>query len=277
MDIDSGFFIRQGDSWQPESASRFNAVNEMIGSLGTFGISSAEAPRSCSPQTLVCRNISESFIPAGSYVMISAPKISNDDIFKDTYSIKPGIQDPCGVTLADCPPNETVDVQISGIVPARKFPAPSNAAVIPGYFFQEGMELVNINSPGNDLYRNYFKVSAVGFDDSGVITKVRIYDGADPESIISGMTDVGEVYHEELTGNFVRGTRFYVSLTMQKYLDAAWIFSHIFEVNIEESAARPSICLAEIGPDNNVIQRWTGGMIYWRDRFILPPRRGELA
>jgi SpoIID/LytB domain protein len=45
--------------------------------------------------------------------------------------------------------------------------------VIPGVIQRE-MQLVNLNSVGSDIYRNYFKVSAVGFDANGYISKIQI-------------------------------------------------------------------------------------------------------
>ena len=193
MDIDSGLFVQQGDSWQPETASRHNAVNEMLGFLGSSGGDSCEQLRTESPETIRGQNGSKTTIPAGSCVTLYPPDLSQKRLFADTFVIKPGVADPCGITLSDCPPGETVDVQISGLVTVqRSTPLPPDVMIIPGYPFYN-KTLVNINCPGNDLYRNYFKVSAVEFNEEGRISKVRIYDGGNPSSSYAGITDIGDV------------------------------------------------------------------------------------
>ena len=274
MDIDSGLFVQQGDVRHPETASRYNAVNEMLGYLGSSRGGSCERLRNFSPETICGMNQEDTAIPAGSYVMILPLDKNKKLLFHDTYLIKPGIMDPCGVTLADCPPGETVEVQVSGLVAARKTAVPPGVMKITGYPF-DNMELVNINSPGNDLYRNYFKVSAVEFSGDGTISKVRIYDGGNPDSSSAGETDIGSVSCGELEYSFHAGTKIYLCLKEYNDGENQFDFNHVFEINITESSDKPSICLAEISPSNTVIQRWTGGTVYWRNRFILPFIRGR--
>ena len=267
MDIDSGLFVQQGDAWQPETASRYNAVNEMLGFLGNSGGDSCKQLQTVGPETVRGQNGSDTTIPAGSYVTLLPPDLSQTRLFADTFVIKPGVMDPCGVTLTDCPPGETVDVQINGLVPVRKSAAaPPNVMLIPGYPFFN-MDLVNINCPGNDFYRNYFKVSATEFSEDGRISKVRIYDGGNPSSPYAGETDTGEVSCGELEYDFYAGAKIYLRLTVS---ESGGYFTHKFEVNIPETQEEPVICLAEISPNNAVIQRWTGGPVYWRNRFVIP-------
>jgi hypothetical protein len=273
MDTDSGIFIQQGDAWQPESASRHNAVNDMLCSLGTVGPAAAQTYSGGTGASIIGRNVSDKTISAGSYVTISYREYSADNLYADTYRIMPGTAGPCGVVSEDCPPGETVDVWISGIVQARIFPAPPDVMVIPGVF-QQGMQLVNLNSIGSDIYRNYFKVSAVGVDENGYITKIRIFDGADPESGIAGPTDTGDVYAAEIEHTFTAGTNIYLRLKVGTRADGTACFTHEFEVNAVENLQEPMLCLAEIGRENKIIQRWTGGKIYWRDRFVIPFLRG---
>lgn len=273
MDIDSGFFVQQGDAWQPETAARYNAVNEMLGFLGNSGDDSCEQLRTISPETIRGQNGSNVTIPAGSCVTVFPPDLSQKRLFADTFVIKPGVTDPCGVTLSDCPPGETVDVQISGLVPVQtSTPLPPDVMIIPGYPFYK-KSLVNINCPGNDLYRNYFKVSAVEFNEKGRISKVRIYDGGNPSSSYAGITDIGDVSREELEYDFSPGDKIYMRLTLAAPEGFAGYFTHEFEVNIIEKPDEPVICLAEVGPNNTIIQRWTGGQVYWRRRFVLPQGR----
>jgi hypothetical protein len=267
MDIDSGLFVQQGDSWQPETASRHNAVNEMLGFLGSSGGDSCEQLRTESPETIRGQNGSKTTIPAGSCVTLYPPDLSQKRLFADTFVIKPGVADPCGITLSDCPPGETVDVQISGLVTVqRSTPLPPDVMIIPGYPFYN-KTLVNINCPGNDLYRNYFKVSAVEFNEEGRISKVRIYDGGNPSSSYAGITDIGDVSTGELEYNFTTGTNIYMRL---KVNEAGGYLTHEFEINSSPQHREPYILLAEIGPNGSVIQRWTGGQIFWRERFVIP-------
>ena len=274
MDTDSGIFIQQGDAWQPESASRHNAVNDMLCSLGTIGLAGVQGPAG-SGTSIIGKNTSDKTIIAGSYVTISHREYSSDNLFSDTYSITPGTANPCGVAADDCPPGETVNVWISGIVQARISPSPPDVMVIPGVI-QRGMQLVNLNSVGSDIYRNYFKVSAVGFDENGFMTGIRIYDGANPESSVAGVTDTGLVYATELEGTFSVGSTIYLRLKTGVHEDGSAYFTHEFEINAVESQQEPMLCLAEIGNGGRIIQRWTGGKIYWRDRFIIPFTRGQL-
>ena len=273
MDTDSGIFIQQGEAWHPESASRYNAVNDMLCSLGTVGPAAFQTGSGTSGASILGKNVSDKMISAGSYVTISYREYSSDNLFTDTYSIKPGTSNPCGVAADDCPPGETVNVWISGIVQARIFPAPPDVMVIPG-MVQREMQLVNLNSIGSDIYRNYFKVSAVGFDENGYITRIRIFDGADPQSVIAGVTDTGDVYVTEIEHSFSAGSAIYLRLKTDVREDGSAYFAHEFEVNAVENQQEPMLCLAEIGSGNKIIQRWTGGKIYWRDRFVIPFTRG---
>ena len=270
MDIDSGLFVQQGDAWQPETASRHNAVNEMLGFLGSSGGDSCEQLRTGSLETVRGQNGSKATSPAGSCVTLSPPDLSQTRLFADTFVITPGVIDPCGVTLSDCPPGETVDVQISGLATVRTdTPLPPDVMIIPGYPFYN-KALVNINNPGNDLYRNYFKVSAVEFNGEGRISKVRIYDGGNPLSGYAGRTDIGNVSTAELEHNFLQGDKIYMLL---KVHEIGGYLTHEFELNIIEKQDEPAICLAEISRSGTVIQRWTGGQVYWRSRFVLPRSR----
>lgn len=267
MDIDRDLFVQQGDAWQPETAARYNAVNEMLGFLGSTGGAPCEKLRYTSPETVCGQNGGDMMIPAGSFVTLFPPDLGKTRLFADTFVIKPGVADPCGVTLSDCPPGETVDVQIRGLVTVRKHTAtPPGVMIIPGYPYYN-MDLVNINCPGNDLYRNYFKVAAKEFNKDGRISKVRIYDGGNPSSSYAGTTDVGEVSCGELEYDFRSGTKIYLRL---KAADPGSYLTHEFEINGNPQPSEPCILLAEISPASAVIQRWTGGQIFWRERFVIP-------
>lgn len=210
-------------------------------------------------------------IPAGTCVTLFPPDLTSTRPVPHTFVIKPGVVDPCGITLSDCPPGETVDVQISGLATVRTgTPLPPDVMIIPGYpFYQKS--LVNINCPGNDLYRNYFKVSAVEFSEKGRISKVRIYDGGNPSSYAAGITDIGDVSTEELEYDFTPGTKIYIRLQLSDREDMASYLLHEFEINTYPYDGRePVVLLAEVSENNTIIQRWTGGQIFWRERFVIP-------
>jgi hypothetical protein len=275
MDTDTGIFIQQGDSWYPESAARHNMVNDMLTSFATIGPVTPAASGG-TQDCIVCKNISDEIIPAYSYVTVFPPANTSTDIFQDTCTIRRGTADPCGVTLNDCGPGETASVQISGLIHADVFPAPPDVMILPGTRNSAGKHLVNLNSIGCSIYRNYFKVSAVEWGKNGYITKVRIYDGGDPEKSMCGETDVGAVEATELEYTFSEGTEIYIHLNVEKHEDGTPYFTHTFKVNSFVSSREPVLLLAEISRDNHVIQRWTGGKIYWRDRFVIPfGRRGS--
>ena len=269
MDIDSGIFTQPGDSWQPESAARFNAVNETLCGFGTIGPASFASEDSGGTDSLLCKNVSDSTIPAGSYVTLSYLEQQTGDLFANICAMKPGVLSPCGVVTDDCPPGEYAEVKISGIVQAKISPAPPDVMVIPSPL-PDGMTFVNLNSCGSDVYRNYFKVSATGFAAGGTISKVCIYDGGDPASYTAGVTDIDTVSRTELEHDFITGTTIFLCLEVKQNADGSKYFSHTFEVNPVENDKKPMVCLAQIGRNNTVIQRWTGGKIWWRERFIIP-------
>ncbi len=125
---------------------------------------------------------------------------------------------------------------------------------------------------GDSGYLNYFAVSAVETTPDGVISRVHIYDGADPDSGSAGMTDLYDVMSAELD---VQPGHRYICLnlvydsTKREYMQT---FSAEYVVPSENT---PSVILAEITDSGKrLIQRWTAGRVYWRHRFIIPSLRG---
>ena len=270
--MDTGIFVQPGDPWKPESAARYNQVNDMLNSLTTIGPVS-NAFSSSPNDSILCKNISDEVIPAYSYVTISGAKIDGEYWMPELFSMKRGIADPCGVVLSDCSPGETASVQICGLVPAEVTPSPSDVMTFPGTLSgYDRKNLVNLNSFGGSVYRNYFKVEPTRYTPEGTISQVRIYDGGDPDNVFCGETDVGGVSRHTLDHNFIDGCKIYIRLCQG---DDGRLF-HEFETDIIEKGKDPVICLAEISRNNRVIQRWTGGKIYWRERFIIPFSRGDV-
>ena len=262
--MDTDTFIQPGDPWRPESAARYNQVNEVLNSFSQIGPASDLSGLHRSQNCILCRNAGNDMIPAFSYVTIDAPGSGNSPDFN---KMTRGISPPCGVVLSDCSPGECASVQICGITPAEKSQNPPDAMVIPGFpDLPEEQNLVNLT--GSGTYRNYFKVEAEKFSENGKLSQVKIIDGGHPEDNFSGYTDAGCIEKGILD---VSGDGF-VILLLSKGENRKWkqefrIINH-FEFNEHDDSA-PYFVLAEIY-NNRIIQRWTGGMIYWRTRFIIP-------
>lgn len=122
------------------------------------------------------------------------------------------------------------------------------------------------NVAGGDAgYANYFAVEAV---EGGV----RIFDGGNPESPYAGLTDVDTVSAGTLSGPFADGT--YICLRLGVSNNA---YTQTFEAvaeNLLPAWNSPVWPIAQI-VGGNVVQRWTGGMIFWRSRFIIGFGRGN--
>ena len=278
--MDTSFNISPGEEWHPESAARFNSVSDMLNAFGTIGPGTfAAAAGDGSNNCITCKNMDDKTISAYSYVTLSHGSSTGSDVFLDTYTMKAGVTDPCGILLSDCAPGETAQVQISGLAEARTYPAPSGVVVLPGISASSrNRNLVVLNSTGHDNYRNYFKVEAEEWDENGHIVKVRIYDGGNPASSICGVTDVGAVTGTSLDGFFSEGARICLRLTVNATDAGSKYFTHTFERNDDPPVNEPVLTLAEVvrtGNHYKVIQRWTGGEIHWRDRFVITIRRGE--
>ncbi|MBQ7208161.1 MAG: hypothetical protein IJS01_10230 [Lentisphaeria bacterium] len=255
--MDTGNFVSPGDTWHPESAARYNGVSDMLNGLGVIGPSGQRFSAGESA-VITCRNTGNTLLRTGSYVTVS----------ENGTAMTAGFDDPCGVLLEDCPPGNSAAVQLAGLAQvAADFPRP------PG-ILRLSPACVLLNSVGHDLYRNYFKVAATGYSDRGVITGVRIFDGGDPESTSAGLTDVGDVPVTTLAGTFQDGTLFFVRLTVPDTpppSSGTNFYTHTFFTASRTNfpnAWEPVVLLAEV-VGGQIVQRWTGGMIYWRSRFII--------
>lgn len=262
--MDTSISVSPGDAWRPESAGRFNRVSDMLNTIGVIGPAGQCFPAEASA-VIIRRNAGDTTIPAASCVTF------------DGVDMRPGIEDPCGVTLAECAPGAEGPVQVSGIAEvAYTFPLPSDVLVLKGGSRNDPTSVL-LNSTGHNTHRNYFRVTATGWDDNGYITGISVTDGGNPESIYCGVTDVGDVPAGTLSGTFYEG---YICLRL--VVDDSGntpAYSHQIEYSSSVPSPRdPVVILAEIVPRfgrRAVVQRWTGGMIHWRDRFVIGFGRGN--
>jgi hypothetical protein len=179
----------------------------------------------------------------------------------------PGTGSPCGVVLSDCPPGECASVQIFGITQAEKSPSPPDIMVIPGFPNLPSTRcLVNLSSVGSDVYRNYFKVAPEKYNSEKRLTQIKIIDGGNPDSIVCGYSDISAVYTETLD---IASDDCFIAMQLIRE-DDTWKhkFKTVSDFN-EPWEIIPHIILAEIN-HGRIIQRWTGGVVHWRDRFIIP-------
>ena len=261
--MDTDIFIQSGDPWHPESASRHNMVNDAINAFSKIGPASELSGLEKAQYCILCRNAGEKKIPAYSYVTIDTPDDSETPFLN---RMLPGTGSPCGVVLSDCPPGECASVQIFGITQAEKSPSPPDIMVIPGFpNLPSSRCLVNLNSIGSDVYRNYFKAVPEKYDSDKRLTRIKIIDGGNPDNIDCGYTDLSSV---SATTIDISSDCFIAMELIRE--DDTW--KHKFKTvssfnSIGETI--PHVILAEIDR-GKIIQRWTGGVVNWRDRFVIP-------
>lgn len=265
--MDTSVNVSPGDAWHPESAGRFNRVSDMLNTIGVIGPSGQFLP-SDAAAVITRRNTGDTTIPTASYVTF------------DGTGMRPGIEDPCGVALAECAPGEDGPVQVNGIAElSYAFPRPAHVLVLKNDP-RNGPTTVLLNSIGHKTYRNCFAVEATGWNANGYITGFSITDGGNPDNPDCGLTDVGPVPVGTLTrsdGAFGDG---YVCLRLAVDDSGARpTYSHVFEwASAIPDPWEPAMILAEVVRQGNlsvVVQRWTGGMIFWRSRFVIGFGRGH--
>ena len=269
--MDASSWISPGDPWKPESSGRFNAVSDILNGVGIIG-TAGQKNTGAQNSVLICRNSGNQNIAAGPFVTITGidEAVENAEMTDWIFSVLPGIRSPYGVLAAECAPGEIGEVQVAGVAEAALSPAPSDVLRLAE---KDGKALYLLSSSGG-AQGNYFAVSAVGHDADGFISRVRIYDGADPDSGSAGMTDLYEIGSAELE---VSSGHRYICLNLacdsngskREYLET---FSAEYTVPSEQT---PSVILAEIADGGKrLIQRWTSGRVYWRHRFVIPFYRG---
>lgn len=262
--MDTSFYVAPGDPLLPQSARRYNDISEVLNRMGHSGPSAPKITNGGESSTITCCNNTDDLIKAGTFVTFSGIHqiLTPDDPASFIYSIAPGTADPCGVLLEDCYPKQNADVQISGLCEAAASPAPAGIMTI----FRSGDKAFYLlNSTGSNDYNNYFKTAVADFSE-GKITKLRVFDGADPESDEAGYTDIGLVRSAEIE---TQGKR-YLCLKLESN------YTQVFSMEEERPDYHlPAVILAEI-VKNRLIQRWVGGMICWRNRFVIPSRFQEV-
>ena len=265
--MDSSLWTAPGDIWQPESAERFNLISESLNRIGVIGLPQESSSAGSGNSFIRGINCSGAVIPANTFVSIGSFYTGETGGEEAVLEIRPGVADPCGVVLEECLPGHITDVQVSGAADHVKAPLPCDINVTAAYSGNEFA--VVVGSCGHEIYRNYFKVSAVEFDENGRILKLRVYDGGNPASAWCGETDAGSVSCAELAadGRYVLLRLVVEDNDFYSQLETSYDFPEPEE---------PAVVIAEIVRRYNgekVVQRWTNGMIHWRERFILPFKR----
>ena len=119
-------------------------------------------------------------------------------------------------------------------------------------------------------YANYFAVEVAEVSEEyGYPTKIRVFDGADPESLTAGPTDVGDVPAQVINIYVLSDMYVYLELST---LDGELVQNFVVNENppAEFAALNPEyILIAQVSRDGKVVQRWPGGMIYWRSLFLI--------
>lgn len=276
-DVNSGDKVRPIAALENELRHIVNAQNGFLGSAGSV--------RNVQTLTVPVFNSDTETIKAGFPASFIAPETTNaPEVFLATGAIpvmRYTNSTRWGVVTSPIAPGEFGTAVVTGVVkvkftgsgsPATLAPAVdgfrSNGDVMCIYSAADSAVIV-LGAGGESEYKNYFQVVAEKHDDNGRLSQVKIIDGAQPELDFSGYTDVGGVSSGVVD---VPGNGFVVLVLIRKYREWVQEFRFLSWNDFHETDFTvPYFVLAQIS-DSKIIQRWTGGMIYWRTRFIIPQK-----
>ena len=104
------------------------------------------------------------------------------------------------------------------------------------------------------------------------ITEIKIYNSADPDSGICGWSDVvSPIQNTTLQGSFTESFIVVLNLVYENNKYSCHFSAEPWH-NIKSSERIWPIAAVQSG---NLVQMWTGGMIYWRSRFLVSFGRGD--
>lgn len=116
-------------------------------------------------------------------------------------------------------------------------------------------------------YNGYFKVVDASIEDARA---VRVIDGSNPQNSYCGHTDLGDYPATTLNYTLPVSGMLYVYLTA-KFNETSWKYELGFLIAQEPPESPTGYwMLANINPLNvKISQVWTGGAIYWGDRYYI--------
>lgn len=124
-----------------------------------------------------------------------------------------------------------------------------------------------VTSQPVDEYNGYFKVISASNDEG---LAIRVIDGSNPQNSYCGHTDLGDYPATTLNYTLPASGMLYVYLTA-KFNETSWKYELGFLIAQEPPESPTGYwLLANINPLNvKISQVWTGGAIYWGDRYYI--------
>ena len=276
-----GFYpdVAKGDKFRP-IASLENDLRHMVNAMNGFRSGNDHAARNAARVTVI--NMTDKTLPVGTIVNLK----KDGDPAMEAFSavLFASVDEKWGILTETVDPMMYGACQISGVIEvpvtsdgdyvepdtadsARKRFRPSESGGVRVISLKDQVAMIDLGerrSGGATEYKNYFKVIP-GEIENGVLKTVKIVDGAGlVNSLKAGSTDIGSVDNGEVD--------IPSSGTYQVYLILEWDGSAYKQYFSTQSASllddAVSWLLAD-GVGSTIVQRWTGGTIYWGSRYFV--------
>ena len=278
-----GFYpdVTRGDKFRP-SAALENDIRHMLNSIDGFIAPGTNIRRNHDVVTIV--NKSDTAFQPGMIVNLKM----DDDRQSGVISAVPveNVDEKWGIVTGHIAPKEYGSCIISGVVSVpnsiiadyvepdltdpekKKFTkSPKGGARVLAVF--SSFMLVNLGegrpSVGEAEYKNYFKVIP-GVVEDGVMKTVKIVDGGAINPYYAGYTDIGRVDIGDL--QIPDGNTFYTVYLILEWDDKAEEYKQYFSLQPGPTDKSVYWVLAEI-ENGAIVQRWTGGIIYWGTMYFV--------
>ena len=278
-----GFYpdVTKGDKFRP-SAALENDVRHLINSMNGFVTPGTNSKRNHEVVAII--NMSDVTLQEGMIVNLE----KDGDPATGAISAVPvkSVDEKWGIVTGNIDPMTYGSCIISGVVSVptgakadylepdlidpekKKFKKSEKGGVRMLSYFHTGEAIINLGegrpSSGDAEYKGYFKV-VPGTEEKGVLKTVKIIDGAGlVNSLKAGSTDIGSVDNGEV--DIPSSGTYHVYLILEWDGNAYKQYFSTKGTSVTDDAV--SWLLAD-GVGSTIVQRWTGGTIYWGSRYFI--------
>ncbi len=272
--------VSPGDPWRPESAARYNAVNELLARLENSAPEPTPAPRTPGTRIIGVNNSEETEIPAGSPVKIGDAPTGIFENEPEWLPVLPAAMGDSvwGVCRETLKPGECGSVIVSGIAFAAVSGAPDTHVTVGDDGLQYApsgrAEVLWNDEAGNALLllggggasvncegSGYFNVQFVPDPHNPRFGTVRVVDAFGRNPDVCGPSDLGDIPILSIPVRLGTGN---LSIWLSARVEDDTII-----YSVATSGSDKSWLLAQITPSGEVLQVWQSGIIYWGTRFFI--------
>lgn len=281
-----GFYpdVTRGDKFRPITALE-NDVRHMVNAIDGFVTPGANNKRNHEVVAII--NNTDTMFQAGTIVNLEK---EGDDATGAIFAVPiQSVDEKWGIVTGNVAPKAFGSCIISGVVAVpnnghtgadylepdltdqekRKFMASAKGGVrVLSHFRLNSRSLINLGegrpSADEPEYDNYFKVIP-GTEENGVLKTIKIVDGSylnNPS--YAGVTDIGSVAPGELV---IPSSSIYNVYLILKWDGTA--YTQFFSLDSFGGSSDSVFWHLAEGQGNTIIQRWTGGQIYWGSRYFV--------